>query len=168
MRNHIKEILFALSDGGVEYIVGGGVAAVLHGVERVTLDIDIALNLTKENLGRFISVVSGLGMTPRVPVPLPSLGNPDVIRMMVHEKHALVFSLIDVNEPLRYLDVFLTEDLAYPNLLPHSDVVAIDGRAIRIIGCAKLLAIKKAIQPPRDKDELDIRYLEKLLADKGL
>jgi len=166
MRNHIKEILFALSDGGVEYIVGGGVAAVLHGVERVTLDIDIALNLTAENLGRFISVIAGLGMTPRVPIPLQSLGNTEVIRMMVEEKHALVFSLIDVHDPLRYLDVFLTEELAYPNLLAHSEVVDIDGRAIRIIGRRKLLAIKKAIQPPRDKDVLDIRYLEDLLENE--
>jgi hypothetical protein len=39
MSNHINEILFALTDAEVEFIVGGGVAAVLHGVERVTLDI---------------------------------------------------------------------------------------------------------------------------------
>ena len=41
MSNHINEILFALADEGVEFILGGGVAAVLHGVERVTLDIDL-------------------------------------------------------------------------------------------------------------------------------
>ena len=35
MSNHINEILFALTDAEVEFIVGGGVAAVLHGVERV-------------------------------------------------------------------------------------------------------------------------------------
>ena len=37
MSNHINEILFALTDAEVEFIVAGGVAAVLHGVERVTL-----------------------------------------------------------------------------------------------------------------------------------
>lgn len=56
MKNHIKEILFALCDGGVEYVVGGGVAAVLHGVERVTMDIDVAVNLTGANLERMTGV----------------------------------------------------------------------------------------------------------------
>ena len=162
MSNHIKDILFALSDGGVEYIVGGGVAAVLHGVERVTLDIDISLHFTETNLGRFVGVMDWLGMKPRVPVPLQALGDPAMIRMMIEQKHAFVFSLIDPHDPLRYVDVFLTEDLAYPSLLKHAVVVDIDGRPIRIIGRKRLLEIKKSIHPPREKDRLDIAVLEQL------
>jgi hypothetical protein len=50
MSNHIKEILFALTDAEVAFIVGGGVATVFHGVERVTLDIDLALDMEPANV----------------------------------------------------------------------------------------------------------------------
>lgn len=42
MQNHLKEIIYRLADRGIDFIIGGGVAAVLHGVERVTMDLDIA------------------------------------------------------------------------------------------------------------------------------
>lgn len=166
MRNHIKEILFALCDGGVEYIIGGGVAAVLYGVERVTLDIDIAVNMTTDNLDRLIGVIKALGMRPRVPVPLPFLKDPEIRRMMVEDKHALVFTLIDPDDALRYLDIFMTADLSYPSLIQDAEVIEVEGHFLRIIGRRRLLAIKKAIHPPRDKDYLDIRFLEKLLEDE--
>lgn len=163
MRNHIKEILFALSDGGVEYIIGGGVAAVLHGVERVTLDIDIAVHMTPENIARLAEVTENLGLKPRVPIPVEALGDPELVRLMVEEKQALVYSLLDPDNPLRYLDVFLKEDLAYPRLQEGSVTLHVDGRDVRVVGRRTLLALKKNIQPPRDKDVLDIRQLEKMI-----
>ncbi|MEM4248149.1 MAG: hypothetical protein QXH80_02695 [Candidatus Nanoarchaeia archaeon] len=68
MKNHIKEILLTLSDSGIKYILAGGVAAVIHGVERLTLDIDISIDMQYNKLfkdsisieieGRKIQVVS--------------------------------------------------------------------------------------------------------------
>mgnify|MGYP000630663523 CR=1 FL=1 len=40
-----EEILSMLVDSGVDFIIAGGVACVLHGVERVALDVDIAVAL---------------------------------------------------------------------------------------------------------------------------
>lgn len=110
MENYLKEMLVTLSSSSVEFIVGGGVAVVLHGVERVTLDLDIAVKMTKENLDRLIAAVEKLELQPRVPVRLSDLGNPDFVRAMVTEKGALVFSLADFDRPLRHLDVFLSPD----------------------------------------------------------
>jgi hypothetical protein len=167
MKNHIKEILFALCDGGVEYVVGGGVAAVLHGVERVTMDIDIAVNLTSENLERLVQVTKSLGLKPRVPVPLEALGDPEAIRMMVEEKHAMVFSLIDPSDPLRYLDVFLKEELSFPVLTADAELIQVEGRMITVVSARRLLAIKKAIIPPRPKDQIDIVELERIIDERS-
>lgn len=166
MKNHIKEILFALTDAGVRYIVGGGVAAVLHGVERVTLDVDIAVDFEAENMDRFAAVIETLGMQPRVPVPIQALRDPEIIRMMLEEKQALVFSLIDLRDPLRYLDVFLKPELSYQALLSYIEPVAVEGRTIHVISAMHLLKLKEAIDPPRDKDQLDIRALRRLLGDE--
>jgi len=37
----LKGLIFALHDSDVEFIIGGGVVLVLHGIERITLDLDI-------------------------------------------------------------------------------------------------------------------------------
>ena len=39
MANRLKNTLLALTTAEVNYVLAGGVAAVLHGVERVTLDL---------------------------------------------------------------------------------------------------------------------------------
>jgi hypothetical protein len=49
-----EEILSTLVDSGVDFIIAGGVACVLHGVERVTLDVDIAVALDAETLQSFL------------------------------------------------------------------------------------------------------------------
>ena len=43
MENYLKEMLVTLADADVEFVSEMGVACVLHGVERVTLDLDVAV-----------------------------------------------------------------------------------------------------------------------------
>ena len=64
--NPYREILKSLADAQVEFIVGGGVACVLHGVERLTMDVDVAVHMQPVNLEKFVDVMSALGLKPRV------------------------------------------------------------------------------------------------------
>ena len=54
-------MLSALSDGGVRYILIGGMAAVLHGDVGVTVDIDVVPERTDENLQHLADSLRGLG-----------------------------------------------------------------------------------------------------------
>jgi hypothetical protein len=159
--NPYRDILKSLAAAEVDFIVGGGVACVLHGVERVTMDVDVSVHMQPGNLGRFIEVMERLGLKPRVPVSPRVLLDPAFIRMMIEEKHALVFSFLDPDQPIRHVDVFLKADLAYESLLPDSEWVDLNGYRVRIINRARLLAIKRAICPPRTKDLLDIDFLSR-------
>jgi len=162
MSNHINEILFALTDAEVEFVVGGGVAAVLHGVERLTLDIDLALNMDPANVEKFLHVIYGLGLRTRVPVPARDLMSREAVQRMIAEKGALVFSFVDFDRPLRHVDIFLQHNLSFGELSRDARAVVIENRKIKIIGIAKLLEIKRAISPLRDKDLIDIKELERL------
>lgn len=162
MSNHINEILFALTDANVEFVVGGGVAAVLHGVERVTLDIDLALDMDPSNVEKFLHVIHGLGLQPRVPFPARDLMSREAVQRMITEKGALVFSFVDFDRPLRQVDIFLQDNLSFGELSHDAREVVIENRKIKIIGIAKLLEIKRAISPLRDKDLIDIKELERL------
>ena len=162
MSNHINEILFALTDAEVEFIVGGGVAAVLHGVERVTLDIDLALDMEPANVEKFLQVMNKLGLQPRVPVPARDLMSHEAVRRMISQKEAMVFSFVDFNRPLRHVDIFLQGNLSFEELSRGARKIEIERRTIKIMGIGKLLEVKRAITPLRDKDLIDIKQLEKL------
>ncbi len=45
----------------MEYIVIGGWAAIAHGLPRTTLDVDLFVRPTKENVGRLIGALSEIG-----------------------------------------------------------------------------------------------------------
>ena len=56
------------------------------------------------------------GLVPRVPVKPESLLDPDVRKMIVEKKNALV---IELKDPRRHVDIFLREDLSYATLHEH-------------------------------------------------
>lgn len=162
---HLREIIIGLAEAQVDFVIGGGVACVLQGVERFTLDLDVAVNLTPENLGRFLSAMKTQGLAPRVPVQPESLLDPEVRRMIVEEKNALVFTFMDLNDPRRHVDMFLRDDLSFESMNAQADEVLLDGWKVKVASIEKMLEIKKAIDPPRDKDLLDIAALKRLKND---
>src|SRR6516225_2334200 len=157
MDNYLKDMLVTLTDGGVEFVVGGGVACVLHGVERVTLDLDIAVEMSATNLDRLVNAVEKLKLEPRVPVSLADLGDPDFVRSMVIEKGALVFSLTDFANPLRHLDIFLSPALSFERLSKGASWIEIGGTKVKVASKELLVRIKKEIKPLRPKDALDVQ-----------
>jgi hypothetical protein len=151
---YLEELLRALTSRGVRFVVAGGVAVVLHGIERTTMDLDIALDLSPENVKRFGEAMDSLGLRPLVPVPVETLSDPELVRVMVEEKHATVFMLADPRTPLRKVDVFLTEELGYENLAADAIPVEIPGIPLRIVSLERLLALKRAVHPPREQVQI--------------
>lgn len=162
MQNRLTDTLLALAEAEVRFVVAGGVAALLHGVERVTLDIDVALDMEPGNVQRFLEVMEALRLTPRAPVAATLLADPLARTAMVRDKQALVFTFLDRSDPLWQVDVFLTNDLSYERLISGSDTILLEGRAVRIAGIDTLIELKRRIQPPRPKDVLDLTELERL------
>lgn len=161
--SHLHEIIGTLAGGGVDFIVCGGVALVLHGVERMTLDLDLSVGMDHDNLERFLHAMKKLGLVPRVPVPAESLLDVEKRREMVHEKNALVFSFFDPKNPYRQVDVFIADSFSYDALKNHVETVKIGKVNVRLLTKEKLLDMKRAINPPRDKDLFDIKALEDIM-----
>jgi hypothetical protein len=159
MNNHLKDILVHLARAGVRFIVCGGVAVVLHGYERMTLDLDLSVDMERENVLKLLSELKKLNLVPRAPVAAEVLLDPAEVAEIVKTKHALVFTFVDLEKPFRQVDVFLTHDFSFPALAPFSEEIKLEGERVRVIAKSKLIEMKRAIQPPRDKDEMDIRGL---------
>ena len=83
--------------------------------------------------------------------------------MMVHDKNAIVFTMIDPDFPMRHVDIFLPTTLSYVVLLPDTVRVKIGTHRVKVLSPRKLLQLKKAISPPRQKDVLDIVALTRIV-----
>ena len=167
MNNHIQSILSTLSKNKVKFVVCGGVALVLHGIERLTMDIDIAVPMDADNLQTLITTLKNIGMTPRAPIPAESLLDPDKRKIMAEEKDALVFTFIDIQNPYKQVDIFIGSDDLYSNLIKDAAAVKIQDAMIDIISIANLIKMIEEIRSPREKDILDIHELQKLLKAKN-
>lgn len=160
---YLIEIITGLADKGVSFIICGGMAVVYHGVERMTMDLDISLDMTTENIKKFLDAVKELKLVPRAPVPPESLLDKEMIDFFIREKNARVFTFWDSECPYRQIDVFLTEDGSFETLKEYAFEVSVESRTVKIISIGKLLQMKMAISPPRDKDKSDIAALKMIM-----
>jgi len=144
----------------VRYLLVGGLALNIHGVERATMDVDLMLALDSENISAFIAVARVLGMKPLLPVTLDDFADPAKLRSWIEEKHMLAFAL----RPLRTSDP--TVDIL---VQPKVDFdLAWNRRIEKNLGetCLSLAAIDDLIAlktgTGRQRDESDIQALRQL------
>jgi hypothetical protein len=158
--SHLLEILCVLADKEVEFVVAGGAALVLHGIQRMTLDLDIAVAPDQMNLQRFISALGELKFIPRAPVPAETILNRERIDRLIREKNALVFTFWCPGEPYTQIDMFLTRENSFDDLVSDARRLTVGGRTVLVASRLKLIEMKKRVEPIREKDLSDIEALE--------
>ena len=83
------DLIESMLEKELDFIVCGGVAAILHGVERTTLDLDISVSLEPSNVPRLLTAVKRIGLRPRIPVNPEILADPREVEKLVSEKHQI-------------------------------------------------------------------------------
>lgn len=160
------ELLKELAKASVEYVVCGGVACVLQGVERNTYDLDIAVSFDKKNLEKLIEVTKKFKLIPRIPEPVENLLDEGKRQEWVEKKNAIVYTFVSSKGPLQ-LDIFLTYPKSLPELFKNTNFIQVENVNILVSSKEELLFAKKNIIPARKKDLWDIEELEKLLEDEN-
>jgi hypothetical protein len=149
--------LTALTEGGVDFVVIGGIAAVAHGSPQFTRDLDITYADDEANLGRLGAVLVALDATLRgVTDDVPFV--PDGRTL----KHVRVLTLNTRDGPL---DVLAEPDGSggYARLRANAITATVGGAEVRIAGLEDLIAMKKAAGRPKDRI-----YVEELEAIRRL
>jgi hypothetical protein len=157
---NISETLQELARAKVDFVLVGGVAVTLHGVVRGTMDLDIVLAMTDENLDRFIEVAKKLQMTPRIPVPLDTLKDAEMIDRFHKEKRMLAFSLWPADPAGTVIDVLVRPEATYEVLESQAVKKSFLGVDVKIASIEHLLLMKSAANRPIDR--FDIEALESL------
>lgn len=153
----IKALLHVLAQGGVEFILVGGVAATVHGSSRLTLDVDVLYRRTQENIRRLV-----LALTPYrpylrgAPPGLPFRWESATI------ERGLNFTL---TTDIGNLDLFgeIVGGGSYEELQSHSIAIQVFGIECRCLSLEQLIAVKRAAGRPKDLEV--IAELEAILEE---
>lgn len=146
----LLSILRALDEAGVSFVVVGGVAVVLQGHARMTVDLDLALDLTTENAAAVVQVLIGCGLQPRLPVRAEDFADADLRASWVTKRHLVAFTMHDPDDPFREVDLLATSPVPYAELAADADVLTIEGVSVPVASVNHLLAMKRHTGRPQD------------------
>ncbi len=147
-----------LQGAGVEFLVIGGWAAIIHGSARVTLDVDVVYRRNRENLERIVATLTPLEPYLRgAPAGLPFRLDFATLRMGLN--FTLTTTLGDID---------LLGEVAgggtYEDLLPHTELRTALGIACRVVTLERLIQLKRAAGRPKDLET--IAELQALLEER--
>jgi len=163
--NIFKKLFSSLNLASIEYMVAGGIAVNLYGIERATADIDIILKLDKENISKFIETARKLGLKPKMPIHLEDLMGAEKRNSWITDKGMTVFSLYDPGEPFFLLDIFVKVPFVFDEVYPKREQVKYEDTVIPVLSMEELIRMKETSNRPQDK--ADIFYLRKILEGWG-
>jgi len=159
------EVFRAFSKDEVRYLVVGGVALNLHGVPRMTADLDLAVALDDANLAAALGALAALGLAPSLPVSPAGLRDPEVRRVWTEEKHLIAFPFHDPARPFVSVDLLIQLPLGFDGLWERRTTLNVAGEVVPVMGIDDLIALKRAAG--REQDLADVRALERVKALRG-
>ena len=141
------ELLAKLARAEVRYVLVGGGAVLLHGHARVTNDLDILVEASKENARRLLGALATWGEGAGAELDVAELATPQMGALRVVEDFSLdVFTVMRARGAGR--------DLVYADVAGDAvSKVLSDGVTVRYASVERLLELKAGTG--RAKDELD-------------
>ena len=157
---YYDNIIRALNKNKVKFAVAGGVAVVVYGYTRFTADLDLVVELEKENLALFFDTLYGLKYRPKVPVTKKQFIDERCRREWIRKKGMVVFSFYHLERPLELIDVFVTEPIKFSEIEREMEKVRIKDLAIPVLSIRHLKKLKLLASRPQDL--IDVRNLEEI------
>lgn len=154
-----RQILQTLLEHKVDFIVIGGVSAVLHGAPIITYDLDIVHSRATENVSRLLTALQKLDAVFR------DLANRRIVPTASHVSGPGQCLLNTRSGPLDLLGT-LHDGRGYDDLIGDTFCLTTpEGETLRVLNLASLIAIKEAAG--RDKDRLVLPILRQALLEQG-
>lgn len=151
------DLLLALANAQVNFIVIGGVAVGVHGFARATKDLDIVPDPAPENMDRLARVLAevnaqhvGVGDFSPEEFPYDPI---DPVQLA----EGANFRLDTSHGPLDIMQwvAGINADLAYSELAPHALPVQFRGTQVHVCSLDHLRAMKRAAGRPQDFEDLN-------------
>ena len=155
----VQELLNRLLDHHVDFVIIGGVAALVHGSAYVTRDLDVCYSRSGESLERLVAALAPLHPRLRgAPSDLPFKWDPRTLQA------GLNFTLDTDMGPIDLLGEVAGIG-QYADALGASELMTLFGRPCSVLTLEALIRSKRAAGRPRDLEA--VKELETLREQGG-
>lgn len=136
-----RDLLSAFADSGVEYVLVGAYAMAAHGQPRATMDIDLLIRTTDDNVDRVVEALRRFG-APDAAIDRKALTTPGMV--------------VQIGVAPRRIDL-LTQitGVASQRVFASATPVDVEGIRIPVIGLDELILNKRATGRPQDLIDAD-------------
>ena len=157
MKNDFLNLLAKLRKAGVDFVIIGGFAGVIHGCTFVTQDIDICCDFTPENLLRLQGAIADLNPVHRM--------TPNRLKLQLTEDQCKNLKNLYLDTRLGRLDCisFVMGVGNFEKVKAASETIVVDNEKYLVSDIDSLIASKTALN--RKKDSQILAQLESI---KGL
>jgi predicted nucleotidyltransferase len=131
------DVLAALSDCGIRFVVTGGQAVRFHGYERPVEDLDIVLDRNPDAATQTMNCLMGIGFFPTIPL---------------HLSQVVVLTFGDSRA--RRVDVNAIYQPPFDQLLTRAIDGDVLGRRVAVISLTDLLEVKRVRSRGYDLDDV--------------
>jgi hypothetical protein len=161
------DLFRTLQEEQVAYIVVGGLAINLHGVERATMDVDLVLAMDDGNLRRFLNVATKLKLKPSLPVPLEALRNVMQLDAWARERHLIAFSLQPASPSVPTVDIIVRPAVPFEQMYRNRIEKDVGGVRLSLASIDDLISLKTGTGRNRDASDIEALKIARRVAGEG-
>jgi hypothetical protein len=155
--------LFAiLAAARVRFVLVGELALVLRGLDRLTADVDLVIDLSAESARAAVEALTAAGYRPLAPVDPIALADPAHRHEWQSVRHMQVFCFWDSTNTRPTVDVMLSPVVPFEDLWASACVMNIGGHEVRVASIEHLILMKTTAGRA-----LDLADIERLRAKLG-
>ena len=147
---------------GVDFVIVGAFAGVVHGCTYVTQDIDLCCDFSPANLLAIQKAISDLHPVHRM--------TPHRKKLELTETTCRQFKNLYLDTDIGQLDClnFIDGLGDYQKVKQASELIEVEGMQLRVLGLESLIEAKKAMNRPRDKEAImQLETIKKLKSQKN-
>jgi len=145
----LSALLEGLAEAGVEFILVGGLAAVVQGSPVTTMDVDIVHSRSSGNITRLIGFLKSIGAVYRRSDDKVIEPTEADLSEMGHMLFTTRLGPVDVL-------AFIEERKVYEDLLEHTVEITFRGHIIRVLDLKMLIELKRMSRDPKDRQRLPV------------
>mgnify|MGYP006306689815 CR=1 FL=1 len=145
----LSDLLEGLLEAQVDFVLVGGLAAVIQGAPITTIDVDIVHSQSPENITRLLAFLKSVDAAHR---RLDDKRIEPKEHDLSGQGHVLLTTRIG---PLDVLAV-IEGGRSYEDLLDHTVDIDFRGHILRVLDLETLIGLKKSSTDPKDKQRLPV------------
>ncbi len=153
-----EEILKEFQKQKVKYVIAGGVAFNLLGGNRSTLDLDIIVEMSDNNLKKIVKILTKAGYHVKQPVNPLMIADQKTREDWIHNKNMKAFNFYKSEETYEEVDILIDSPFDFTSAIKDALKIQLRGLKLCVISPKKFIEMKK--KAGRDKDLLDVKAIK--------